>query len=69
MMQHYQIEKAAEHLFARRHPFGVQAQFLHSLPSSASTPRCLETGPEAVWGRFARDSPLEQRGFELPVLP
>ncbi len=25
---HYEIEKAAEHLFARRHPFGVEAQFL-----------------------------------------
>src|SRR5580704_3254475 len=31
MMQHYQIEKAAEHLFARRPPFGVEAQFLPQL--------------------------------------
>ena len=31
MMQHYQIEKAAEHLFARRHPFGIEAQFLPQL--------------------------------------
>jgi hypothetical protein len=23
--------------------------------------------PEAVWGKFARDSPLEEAGFELPV--
>jgi hypothetical protein len=23
--------------------------------------------PEAVWGKFARDSPLEGDGFELPV--
>jgi hypothetical protein len=25
--------------------------------------------PELLWGKFARDSPLEQRGFELVVPP
>jgi hypothetical protein len=31
MTQHHQIKKAAEHLLARRHPLGVEAQCLPQL--------------------------------------
>jgi hypothetical protein len=34
----------------------------HSLTAGRRT-----LDPEAVWGKFARDSPLEGTGFELPV--
>jgi hypothetical protein len=51
MMQHYKIEKAAEHLFAHRHPFGVQAQFLPQLAFVGQHAALSGSGPRSSVGQ------------------